>query len=317
MNSCRCRWGRSRRSVYPGESEHRCSAGCCGGHRQLPAIPGWRGILRVRVASASSASIRRFVGMGIAFLAAQIGSGERNLPAKRPAWASPGRRFDRRACRPPAQSRTRSHCRQSLRDRARPRSACCPGRAACAGLTAGVDCRADAGRSSVRPSTYSTPHRPLPSWLARRIRCASPLDSVAAPRPASGTPTPRRSGTARRFLISRSSSPAILRSRAFSFQPLIVRLQVRPAAAGTDRRSSRSEDRTAAASSRRRLPPHTEHSTSSTRCSSRVAKRGRQPRGFFQGGIESLELKAEQRSRSRPWRCRQAKRRTTARPCRA
>ena len=40
-------------------------------------------------------------------------------------------------------------------------------------------CRPIVGSSS----TYSTPHRPLPTWLARRMRWASPPESVGAARP--------------------------------------------------------------------------------------------------------------------------------------
>ena len=57
----------------------------------------------------------------------------------------------------------------------------------------------------------------------------------------------------------------------------------------------RSCSRTAEASSRSRLPPQVEHSTSPTRCSHLLRKRRREPRRFFQAPDTALELKAEQR----------------------
>ncbi len=105
------------------------------------------------------------------------------LGAEPVGWAYLAPRLRRRAFRHPARNRKRSRSPQSPPDRAPPQSACCRDLAACASaankrvLSRG--CRPIVGSSN----TYSTPHKPLPSWLASRMRCASPLDNVAAPRP--------------------------------------------------------------------------------------------------------------------------------------
>ena len=79
----------------------------------------------------------------------------------------------------------------------------------------------------------------------------------------------------------------------------------------------RSRSRTAEASSRSRLPPQVEHSTSPTRCSQLAAHGRREPRGFFQRRIQPLVLKAEQRPLRFSCACRRRTRRSNPRRCRA
>ena len=140
---------------------------------------------------------------------------------------------------------------------------------------------------------------------------------------ASGSRGRRRRRNCSRLLISRSSSPAIL---------LLARRQLPgrrisrcSSPSGMRQISSivRSRNRTAAASSRSRLPPHVEQSTSPTRCSSRARKRGESRDGFFERRVEALVLEAEaQPAPSLPafasLRLRLSPaRRSTPRPCRA
>ena len=110
-------------------------------------------------------------------------------------------------------------------------------------------------------STYNTPQSPLPNWLANRIRCASPLDNDAAVRliVMYCSPTSLRNST--RLLTSRISSPAIFFSRSSSFHFLITLLNV-PSGIRQIPSMVKSRKRTAAASSRNRLPPQEPHSTS-------------------------------------------------------
>ena len=125
-------------------------------------------------------------------------------------------------------------------------------------------CRPIVGSSS----TYSTPHRPLPIWLASRMRCASPPESVGRrPRQrqiiesdvdqelqAAGDLAQQFAGD---LLLRLAQLPAV-----------DLRWPIRPAAACPSSPIVWPRKRTAAASSRKRLPSQVEQSTSPTRCSS-------------------------------------------------
>ncbi len=65
-------------------------------------------------------------------------------------------------------------------------------------------------------STYSTPDSPLPIWLARRMRWASPPESVGAARCNVRYCRPTSIRNCSRSRISLRSSPAIFRSRSSS-----------------------------------------------------------------------------------------------------
>ena len=151
--------------------------------------------------------------------------------------------------------------------RARPSTACCPGRAADAVRPAGVDCRAGAGQSSVRPGrTVRRSGRCRPGWPGE---FAAPLRPRGSGRRRLivrySRPTSTRNCS--RLRTSRTNSPAILRSVALGFQSVNWASR---SPSGLRHKSSivSPRSRTAEASSRSRLPAHVEHSTSSTRWSS-------------------------------------------------
>ena len=68
------------------------------------------------------------------------------------------------------------------RGRARPPAACCPGRGASSARPAAGGCRAGAGRSSARRARRARRTGRCRPGPARRIRCASPPESVGAGR---------------------------------------------------------------------------------------------------------------------------------------
>jgi len=138
---------------------------------------------------------RRFVGTGIAFLAGQILSGERRLRAQNLFR----RALSGNLTAAVAGTRTeveqvvggRDHFAVVFDDDKRVAEIA----QAVAALRATGGCRADEGRWSARRGRNSTPVSPLPIWLARRIRCDSPPDSVGARDSASGSRDRRRRGT--------------------------------------------------------------------------------------------------------------------------
>ena len=116
------------------------------------------------------------------FLAAEIRSGDRSRAIWRLPPACRGRRFRRRIRRRRGRNRAVDRQRRSLRDRARRSTACCPDREVFPAPSAAGGCRADAVRLSARPAHTARRTSPLPTWLASRIRCASPPESVGAGR---------------------------------------------------------------------------------------------------------------------------------------
>ena len=117
---------------------------------------------------------------------------------------------------------------RSLRGRARPPAACCPGRGASSGRPTGGGCRGDAGRSSARRARRARRTARCPPAPARRMRCISPPESVGAGRASVRYSSPRRPGTAARLRISRSTSPAIFRSSAVELPGLETRASSLP-----------------------------------------------------------------------------------------
>ena len=149
------------------------------------------------------------------------------------------------------------------------------------------------------------------------MRWASPPESVGGRRGrASGSRGRRRPGTAGGCAISRTSSPAIFLLVGGRASSSLKCASSSPSGVRQISSSVRSRNRTAAASSRRRLPPQVEHSTSPTRCSQLAAQGRREPRGFFERRVEALVLEAEQRPRRSSCACRRRRRRSTLRPCR-
>ena len=81
-----------------------------------------------------------------------------------------------------ARNRRRGRRRGWSPRRARRRARCCRGRADAAASRSAAGCRAGCRPMLGSSSTYITPESSLPSWLARRMRCASPPHSVGPER---------------------------------------------------------------------------------------------------------------------------------------
>ena len=158
------------------------------------------------------------------------------------------------------------------------------------------DCRAGAGRSSARRAhTARRTGRCRPGWpgecaALRRRRASGP---AATEREIFQADVDQELQPIANFAEQLAGDLFLVRRS--SFQALNSLEQLAQRQCGRSRRSCDRASRTAAASSRSRLPPQVEHSTSSTRCSSLLRKAGDKPRGFFERRIEPLELKAEQR----------------------
>ncbi len=237
--------------------------------------------------------IRRFVGTGIAFLPERYG------PVTEPRrLATCCRRAvgdDLAAVAAGRRDRSRAAGRRwrSLRDRARPPAACCPGRAAFQGVQQpAVVARVQADRRLVEHVEHAA--QAAADLAARRMRCISPPESVGAGRASVRYSRPDVDQELQRDCGSRGSDFA-------GDLALGGRRASRPVNSASSLPSGRRQissivrprNRTAAASSRSRLPPQTEHSTSSTRCSSSAAEAGRNAAGFFERRIEALVLEAK------------------------
>ena len=119
--------------------------------------------------------------------------------------------------------------------------------------------------------TYNTPHNPLPSWLANRIRWASPPDSVLADRSSVRYSKPTSAKNCKRCVISRCSSPAIFISRRSNVQ---VFVSANSSPIGVRQMSAMVNDRNraCAASARTRAPPQVVQGTSARNRDSLIRK---------------------------------------------
>ena len=266
----------------------------CGGRKSSSDVFALR-LLRFDIlhSPTPASAIRRFVGTGIAFLPLKIRPGDAAVvlarlasgvpratiwPPRRPA---PGPK----SSRPSALAITSRSCSTTSSVLPRSRSLC----SASSSRVLSRGCRPIVGSSS----TYSTPHRPLPTWLARRMRCASPPESVgagAAEREIFEADVDQEREAVVDLADQLAGDLLLARGRASSFSTCA---SSSPSGSAADLVDVRSRNRTAAASSRSRLPPHSLQSISSTRCSSSAAQARRELRGFFEGRVEAFVLKAE------------------------
>ena len=147
----------------------------------------WRAPTMVRSNARSVASDalldRRVFGMPIVFLAAEVRAGDAAAFFARLRRACRRRRFGRRGGRRRGRSRTGRRRRRSTSRSCSTMSSVLPrSRSFC---SAAIRRALSRGWRPIvgSSSTYSTPQRPLPTWLARRMRWASPPESVGAARP--------------------------------------------------------------------------------------------------------------------------------------
>ena len=127
---------------------------------------------------------------------------------------------------------------------------------------------------------------------------ANPLRLAAGerrrgPGRASGSPSPTSTRNCSRLRISRTSSPAIFRSRGVELPACRTRRSSSPSGRRQISSIVRPRNRTAAASSRSRLPPHGRALDLVDQVLQPRRGTRRQRGGFFQGRVEALVLEAE------------------------
>ena len=210
---------------------------------------------------------RRIAGTSMLLLARKIGAGERIRVLQQVLVRSRCARSGRRARRPPGRCRPPSRRARWCPGRARRRSACCRDPAAASGFRSAGGCRADAARSTARRARRARPTRPEPIWVASRMRCASPPDSVPAARDSDRYSSPTSSRKPSRDWISLSTWPAIACSRGAQRQRVE---ELRRSRRSTARATSAidfapcfpADSVTARISGLSRVPSHSGHGTS-------------------------------------------------------